>query len=113
MSTFRLPSMIYTTALYNRVFSTSARVHPSILPHLRQSRRPPFRWLKAALVLCGAGYIANVYIGRVRERRIADIVAAETKAAELQRRNNALLDVYGDRSSLEELEKAVQFYEKK
>lgn len=57
--------------------------------------------------------MAKFGIDRARERRIADIVAAEKDATELQRRNNALLDVYGDRSSLEELEKAVQFYEKK
>lgn len=32
---------------------------------------------------------------------------------EQQSRNERLLDVYGDRSSLEELEKAIQHYEKK
>lgn len=64
-------------------------------------------------MLVGIGYIAKFGIDEVRERRIADVVTAERDAAELQRRNNALLDVYGDRSSLEELEKAIQFYEKK
>ena len=42
------------TAIMNRVprsFSTSARVHPSFLPHLRHSRRMPFRWY-VALPVC-------------------------------------------------------------
>ncbi|KAL3961543.1 hypothetical protein ACCO45_003066 [Purpureocillium lilacinum] len=45
--------------------------------------------------------------------RDAWLLAAERDAAEQQRRNNALMDVYGDRSSLEALEKAVEFYEKR
>lgn len=64
-------------------------------------------------MLIGVGYIAKFGIDEMRERRIADVIAAEKDAAERQRRHNALLDVYGDRSTLEELEKAVQFYEKK
>lgn len=40
-------------------------------------------------------------------------VQAERDDDETRRRNNALMDVYGDRSSLEELERAVQHYEKR
>jgi hypothetical protein len=46
------------------------------------------------------------------ERRRAHSQALEDEAA-LQRRNEMLLDEYGDRSDLQALEKAVQFYETK
>lgn len=47
-----------------------------------------------------------------RRRNIADIQADERYDAE-RRRQNALMDEYGARDSLEELEKAVRFYEKR
>lgn len=98
---------------YTRVFSSSAKVHPSFLPHLRQSRRAPFRWLRAALLLSTSAVLVSFYVDSVRARESMDITAAERSFAESQHRNNALLDAYGDRSSLEELEKAIQFYEQK
>lgn len=50
-------------------------------------------------------YLQSAYHRSTAERQQQD--------DELQRRNMALMDQYGDRSSLEELEKAVQFYQKK
>lgn len=44
------------------------------------------------------------------QRRIAS-VEAERQAIEERKRAAKLLDAYGDRSSLEELEKAMQVYE--
>ena len=44
-----------------------------------------------------------------RERFTVDDQRLEAES----RRNEALLDQYGDRDSLESLEKAVQFYEKR
>ncbi|PWI69300.1 hypothetical protein PCL_00947 [Purpureocillium lilacinum] len=96
-----------------RSFSTSARVHPSFLPHLRHSRHMPFRWLKPILAVSIVGLAVKTYADVAGRRRDARLLAAERDAAEQQRRNNALMDVYGDRSSLEALEKAVEFYEKR
>lgn len=68
---------------------------------------------RSTLAVAAVGYVVKLYFDQTSTRRTAQILAAEHDAAQLQRRNNALLDVYGDRSSLEELEKAVEFYEKK
>ncbi|KAJ6445505.1 fructose-bisphosphate aldolase [Purpureocillium lavendulum] len=96
-----------------RSFSTSARVHPSFLPHLRHSRHMSFRWLKPIIAVSVAGFAVKAYVDAAGRRRAAQMLAAERDAAERLRRDNALLDVYGDRSSLEALEKAVEFYEKR
>ncbi|KAM4066994.1 hypothetical protein HRG_001004 [Hirsutella rhossiliensis] len=96
-----------------RSFSTSARVHPSFLPHLRNSRRMPYRWFVSVAAISGAAYAAKGWLDRAGARRSQDAERAERDAAERQRRNDALMDVYGDRSNLEALEQAVKFYEKK
>lgn len=61
------------------------------------------------LSIVGVG--AKVYIDNVREKRERLLEAQYQEDAERRRRNDMLLDVYGDRESLEGLEKAVQFYE--
>ncbi|KAG6018101.1 hypothetical protein E4U43_007574 [Claviceps pusilla] len=68
-----------------RSFSTSGKVHTSSVSQLRQSRRAPLRCMRN--------------------------VSAERDLAETRHRNNALLDAYGGRSSLEELETARQLPE--
>lgn len=95
-----------------RGFSTSARVHPSFLPHLRRSGRMPFRWLKPLAALSVAGFAAKTYVDG-DGAHAASRQQAERDDAELRRRNDALMDVYGDRSSLDALEKAVEYYEKR
>ncbi|KAI9158845.1 hypothetical protein HJFPF1_06844 [Paramyrothecium foliicola] len=95
-----------------RQFSTAARVHPTPLPNFGQPRRMSSRWLMTITALTAAGYGAKVVVDRASERRRAHLQSIEDEAA-LQRRNEMLLDEYGDRSDLEALEKAVQFYEKK
>uniref|UniRef100_L2G413 Uncharacterized protein n=1 Tax=Colletotrichum fructicola (strain Nara gc5) TaxID=1213859 RepID=L2G413_COLFN len=45
------------------------------------------------------------------QRRIAMAEQAERQAVEDRKRAAKLMDAYGDRSSLEELEKAMQVYE--
>lgn len=55
----------------------------------------------------------NLYLERTKERHAAKLLAAQHEAAERQRRNDALMDAYGDRSNLGKLEQAVHFYEKK
>lgn len=58
----------------------------------------------------GAALATKGFLDRAGKHRKE---SAECDAAELERRNDALMDVYGDRSSLEALERAVQFYENK
>jgi hypothetical protein len=70
------------------------------------------RWLVSIAALSAAGYGAKMAFDQASERRRAHSQALEDEAA-LQRRNEMLLDEYGDRSDLQALEKAVQFYETK
>ncbi len=74
--------------------------------------RAIYRWPAALIGVSAVGYGAKVYIDVVREQRSAT-EAREREDAARRRRNAMLLDVYGDRESLEALEKAVQFYEEK
>lgn len=57
------------------------------------------------------GYGAKIYIDGAREKREQVLEARYREEAERRRRNDMLLDVYGDRESLEGLEKAIKFYE--
>ena len=68
---------------------------------------------KPVFAVSMTGIALKLYMDRTIERRDIDMLATDRDSAEQQRRNNELLDMYGDRSSLEELEKAIQYYEKK
>ncbi|KAG5915246.1 hypothetical protein E4U61_004800 [Claviceps capensis] len=96
-----------------RSFSTSRKINPSFLSQLRQSRHGPLRWLRVSVLLCTSAAVVNICAKKFWDRRSLKNVTAEKDLAETQLRNNALLDAYGDRSSLEELEKARQWYEKR
>jgi hypothetical protein len=97
-----------------QAFSTAARIHPNIGPHLRPQRRMSFgRWVKPVAAVVAVGYGAKLSLEMVATRRIAQMEATERENAAYRERNEALMNMYGDRSSLEELEKAVQFYEKR
>lgn len=69
------------------------------------------RWAPTIVGLSIVGYGVKVYINTVREKRERTLEAQYREDRERQRRNDMLLDVYGDRESLEGLEKAIQFYE--
>ena len=60
-----------------------------------------------------AGYGINAYVLHARDRRLAEARQAEQMDLERRRQYEALADVYGGRSTLEELEQAVAHYEKK
>lgn len=97
-----------------QAFSTAARIHPNIVPHLRPQRRMSFgRWVKPVAAVVAVGYGAKLSLEMVATRRIAQMEATERENVAYRERNEALMNMYGDRSSLEELEKAVQFYEKR
>ncbi|OIW31714.1 hypothetical protein CONLIGDRAFT_641499 [Coniochaeta ligniaria NRRL 30616] len=93
-------------------FSTSARVHPSYLPYMHTSKAAKgAKWIPPAVALAAAGYGVSAYRQAQMERHLA---AAEQDAAAERRRRQAaavLDDAYGDRSSLEGLERAMRVYE--
>ncbi|PHH76007.1 hypothetical protein CDD82_4192 [Ophiocordyceps australis] len=96
-----------------RTFSTSARVHPSFMPRLSLLASNRLRWIPVAVAssmfATGTVYAASSY----RQHRIEQDAEREAQEAQRRRQHESLMDVYGDRSSLEELERAVKYYEKK
>lgn len=65
----------------------------------------------AAVVVVGYG--VKTYLDMAQNRRRAQMEYMEREAATRKQRNEMLMDMYGDRSSLDELEKAIEFYEKR
>ncbi|KAK3989323.1 hypothetical protein QBC44DRAFT_291132 [Cladorrhinum sp. PSN332] len=98
----------------SRLLSTSARVYPPYLPYLNTVATRPspvtknIKWLPPLAGVVAAGYAVVSYRGAQIEKQMA---AAEQADLERRRKNIALADAYGDRSSLEELEKAMRVYE--
>ncbi|EJP62838.1 SET domain protein [Beauveria bassiana ARSEF 2860] len=81
--------------------------------YFRKCLQPEQRWHGAPTVvgLAIVGYGAKVYVDRIRGKRERMLDVRYQEDRERQQRNDMLLDVYGDRESLEGLEKAIQFYE--
>lgn len=94
-------------------FSTAARIHPNIVPLLRPRPKMPLGWAKPVAAAVVVGYGVKSYLDVANNRRTAHAEAMEREAADLKKRNEMLLNMYGDRSSLEELEKAIEYYEKR
>ncbi|GAB1319385.1 N-acetylglucosaminyl-phosphatidylinositol biosynthetic protein [Madurella fahalii] len=95
----------------SRLLSTSARVHPSYLPYLHNASRgggKGVKWVPPLVGVITAGYAVATYREAQVEERLAQAQQAE---AERRRKDAALADAYGDRSSLEELERAMRVYE--
>ncbi|KAK3307412.1 uncharacterized protein B0T15DRAFT_492891 [Chaetomium strumarium] len=91
-----------------RPISTSARVHPPYLPYLHSSRGKGLKWIPPLAAVVTAGYAVASYRQAQVDERLA---AAEQAEVERRRREAALADAYGDRGSLEELERAMRVYE--
>ncbi|KAK4125738.1 hypothetical protein N657DRAFT_678794 [Parathielavia appendiculata] len=93
-----------------RPLTTSARVHPPFLPYLHNASRSKgkgLKWIPPLAVVVTACYAASSY-------REAHELAAQQQAdtdTERRRREALMADAYGDRGSLEELERAVAAYE--
>ncbi|KAF4585405.1 hypothetical protein GQ602_004710 [Ophiocordyceps camponoti-floridani] len=71
--------------------------------------RTALRWLILPCAATTSLVAAKLYSGRTDSQRESD----EREAAERRRHNESLMDVYGDRSSLQSLEDAVKFYEER
>ncbi|KAG7049836.1 hypothetical protein CCUS01_03944 [Colletotrichum cuscutae] len=93
----------------SRNFTTNARMPPSYF--LQTPRRLAMRWIPPTVAVVAVGYGLNAYREGMVERRRAKNAAAEKQAIEDRMRAAKLMDAYGDRSSLEELEKAMAVYE--
>ncbi|GKT54481.1 hypothetical protein ColTof4_13726 [Colletotrichum tofieldiae] len=93
----------------SRNFSTNARMPPSYF--LQTPRRLAMRWIPPTVAVVAVGYGLNTYREGMVQRRLANAAAAEKQAIEDRKRAALLMDAYGDRSSLEALEKAMQVYE--
>lgn len=59
------------------------------------------------------GYGVKTYVDMSQKRRQAQVEYMEREHAAIKERNEMLMEMYGDRSSLDSLEKAVEFYEKR
>ncbi|KAL2132893.1 hypothetical protein VTI74DRAFT_3171 [Chaetomium olivicolor] len=95
----------------SRPLSTHARVHPPYLPYLNnvsRSRGKGLKWIPPLAAVVTAGYAVATYREAELEARLA---AAEQAEAERRRRDALMADAYGDRGSLEELERAMRVYE--
>jgi len=69
--------------------------------------------VKPVAAVVAIGYGAKLSLEMAQRRHIAQMEAMERENAAYRERNEALMNMYGDRSSLDELEKAVQYYEKR
>ncbi|EFX02261.1 hypothetical protein CMQ_2310 [Grosmannia clavigera kw1407] len=93
--------------IFARRLTTSAQVHPRFLPYMHGSkpllRGPPMRRLPAYMAVACIGYAAVKYGNKGSE-------TAATQDTRLSEDRVALLDAYGGRESLEELEMASRIY---
>ncbi|AEO66457.1 be624aa3-118b-4570-bdf8-cbaf52623467 [Thermothielavioides terrestris] len=98
-----------------RPLSTSARVHPSFLPYLHNASRSKARglkWIPPLAAAVTAGYAATTYLaGGEAEQQQLQQQQRQVEAEQQRRREAAMADAYGDRDSLEALERAVRVYE--
>ncbi|KAK4450791.1 N-acetylglucosaminyl-phosphatidylinositol [Podospora aff. communis PSN243] len=96
----------------SRPFSTSARVHPSFLPYLgNASRGKGLKWIPPLAGLIAVGYGVSAFREVQIEKHLAQAKEAEQAELAQRRKNMALADAYGDRTNLEELERAMRVYE--
>ncbi|KAK5657856.1 hypothetical protein OQA88_2929 [Cercophora sp. LCS_1] len=95
-----------------RPFSTSARVHPSFLPYMSNpSRSRGLKWIPPLAGLVAVGYGVASYREVQIEKHLARQAAMEREDLEQRRKYTVLADAYGDRTNLEELERAMRVYE--
>lgn len=90
-------------------FYSTSQVHPTYLPTLHKSGRVEKRLAVAAVAAVGVGYGIKKYKEHQIERE--EQHARSMHEMEKHRRSEAMMDAYGDRSSLDSLEAAVKAYD--
>ncbi|KAI1485572.1 hypothetical protein F5X96DRAFT_674494 [Biscogniauxia mediterranea] len=88
----------------SRPFSTTTQVYPAYLPTLHKTGRMEKKLATAAVAAVGIGY------GLARYKQSQSQSQSQSEQQK-QKRSEALMNAYGDRSSLAELEAAVQAYD--
>jgi hypothetical protein len=68
----------------------------------------PFRWFKPLAAVAVVGLGIRAYAETTRDK-----TTTFDRIKEERHRHDELMDQYGSRDSLEELENAIQFYEKR
>lgn len=79
---------------------------------MRNKRYQPTPRFTSVAAVAVAGYGLTTYVASARDRRLAE-AQAEQADYERRRQQEVLADQYGGRSTLEELERAVEHYSKK
>lgn len=69
--------------------------------------------VKPVAAVLVVGYGVKSYLEMAHQLRMAQIKLMERENAELKERNEMLMNLYGDRSSLNNVERAVEFYSKR
>ncbi|RYP79667.1 hypothetical protein DL770_006587 [Monosporascus sp. CRB-9-2] len=90
-------------------FYHTAQVHPTYLPTLHKSGRVEKRLAIAAIAAVGIGYGVKQYQERQTERQ--ERYAQSRHELEQRQISEAMMDAYGDRSSLDSLEAAIKAYD--
>ncbi|RCI14308.1 hypothetical protein L249_5931 [Ophiocordyceps polyrhachis-furcata BCC 54312] len=93
------------------MFYNGRVAHPSSSALPPRPRMAPRRFAFPLAAAATSLLAAKLYFGRQASEQRREM--AEREAVEQRRRNESLMDVYGDRSSLQALEDAVKFYEKR
>ncbi|KAH9990259.1 hypothetical protein F4779DRAFT_623842 [Xylariaceae sp. FL0662B] len=99
-----------------RPFSATSQVYPHYLPALYKSGRVERRLATATVAAVGIGYGMAKYkqrnIAQQQQQQYSESAqSAAAAAATRKQQTEAIMDAYGDRSSLAELEAAVQIYD--
>ncbi|KAI1074056.1 hypothetical protein F5B20DRAFT_473306 [Whalleya microplaca] len=94
-----------------RPFSTTSQVHPHYLPALHKSGRVERTVATATVAAVGIGYGIAKYKQGIADQKQQYSQSAQSEAAARKQQTEAIMDAYGDRSSLAELEAAVQAYD--
>jgi hypothetical protein len=68
---------------------------------------------KPVAAVLAVGYGVKSYLEMAHQLRMTQIKLMEHENTELKQRNEMLMNMYGDRSSLNNVERAVEFYEKR
>ncbi|KAJ2902656.1 hypothetical protein MKZ38_000241 [Zalerion maritima] len=90
---------------------TTTKVYPAYLPYLHASKGLSRRWIAPTFVLAAVG-LGITFLRTTRREQVDRMVAARQQESEhLKLRTKLLQDAYGDRTSLDELEKAIEVYE--
>ncbi|BDD55520.1 hypothetical protein MAP00_001029 [Monascus purpureus] len=92
--------MIYTP-------SASPKIpHRPRLPPMHQAPKvgPVGRWYLPAMAVVALGFGVTNYVQAQKERRLAELFAEEERI----KRNQQLMDAYGDKSSLKDVEHALE-----